>query len=158
MEARRLLSGDSARGSEIAEFVETLARRAGLTASQAYWLRLALDEITVNIVQHGYRGTSGPVDLVGDVEADRVWVQIEDDAPPFDPRSYDPAPRLAAPPESREEGGYGLLLAFGNLDDFCYDHHGGRNRNTLVMRRSVGEAGTQTSEGGRHEHDGIDHC
>jgi serine/threonine-protein kinase RsbW len=158
MELRRLRSGDNTRGAQVAEFVEALARQAGLTTSRAYWLRLATDELTMNIVQHGYRGRSGTVDLVGNVEADRVWVRIEDDAPPFDPSSYEPCRRLAAPPETRQEGGYGLLLALGKLDEFRYDYDGGRNRNTLVMRRSAGEVETQTSKGGRHDEEGTDHC
>ncbi|MFI7700859.1 ATP-binding protein [Nonomuraea sp. NPDC049480] len=118
----------------VADFIEALADEAGLTSRQAYWLRLATDEITTNIVQHGYRGGAGVVDLAGEIEHDRLRVSIEDDAPPFDPAGYDPAPRLALPPGQRDEGGYGLLLAMGKVDEFRYEYVGGRNRNILIMR------------------------
>ncbi|MEU6779122.1 ATP-binding protein [Nonomuraea angiospora] len=118
----------------VADFIEALADGAGLTSRQAYWLRLATDEITTNIAQHGYRGGAGVVELSGEIEDDRLQVSIEDDAPPFDPAGYDPAPRLALPPALREEGGYGLLLAMGKVDEFRYEYVGGRNRNTLIMR------------------------
>ncbi|MBB2745020.1 UNVERIFIED_ORG: anti-sigma regulatory factor (Ser/Thr protein kinase) [Microbispora rosea subsp. rosea] len=134
----RLDAGASFAG-RVAEFVLTLARTGTLHARQAYWLRLAADEITTNIAQHGYGGRGGVIDLEGGVETDRVWVRVEDDAPPFDPTRYDPAPRLAADPALREEGGYGLLLALGRLDEFVYDRVGGRNRNILVMRRTTRE-------------------
>ncbi|GAA0384208.1 hypothetical protein GCM10009530_38880 [Microbispora corallina] len=132
---RLRLDAGSSFAEEVAGLVRTLSAKAGLTARQAYWLRLAADEITTNIAQHGYGGRGGVIDVEGAVEPDRVWLRVEDDAPPFDPTGYDPGPRLAADPPLRQEGGYGLLLALGRLDGFAYDHVGGRNRNTLVMRR-----------------------
>jgi len=123
----------------VAELTRSLAEQGGLTPSQAYGLRLALDEITTNIAQHGYAGNGGIVDLLAGVEPGEVWVRVEDDAPPFDPRDHDPAPRLAAHPHLRPEGGYGLFLALNKLDDFAYDHAGGRNRNTLIMHRPVAD-------------------
>ncbi|GII66729.1 hypothetical protein Skr01_68140 [Sphaerisporangium krabiense] len=126
-------SGASIAGP-VADFVGALAERAGLGRRPAYWLRLAADEITTNIVQHGYRGRCGVVDLEGGIEAGALWLRIEDDAPAFDPRRYDPAPRLAVPLSVREQGGYGLMLAIGKVDEFSYQYVGGRNRNTLIMR------------------------
>jgi anti-sigma regulatory factor (Ser/Thr protein kinase) len=118
----------------VADFIGRLAKQAELPAGKAYWLRLAAEEITTNIIQHGYRGP-GPVKLVGGIEADRIWVRIEDRAPAFDPRGHDPTPRLMIEPAEREEGGYGLLLALHKLDDFSYRRTAGQNHNTLVMRR-----------------------
>ena len=122
-------------GDELAEFVRSLARQAGLHPRQVYRLRLAADEITTNIAQHGYRGAGGAVTIEGGVEEDGVWLRIEDTAPPFDPRAHDPGPRLATPPEEGPEGGLGLFLALRGLDHFAYDYVGGRNLNTLVVRR-----------------------
>jgi anti-sigma regulatory factor (Ser/Thr protein kinase) len=132
----------------VAEFVGFLSRQAGLTARQSYRLRLAVDEITTNVVLHGYRdGRRGVVDVEGGIEDDRVWVRIEDDAPPFDPKSHQPAIRTSEEaPNPPTEGGYGLFLAFSNVDEFAYDHVGGRNQNTLIMSRiapGVGAGGTE---------------
>lgn len=125
----------------VAELAACLARVGGLSGRQAYRLRLAADEIITNILLHGYRG-DGVVDLRGGVEADRVWLRIEDDAPPFDPRSYD-RERVRC-----QVGGFGLYLATAGVDELRYEHAGGRNRNTLVIRRNGGLHGADHGVGG----------
>lgn len=120
---------------DVADFVGDVAREANLSPGKSYWLRLAVEEITINIGQHGYRGP-GLVRLTSDIGPDRVWLRIEDEAPAFDPRSHDSGPRLETAPPEREVGGLGLLLALYRLDGFCYERIGGRNRNTLIMFRS----------------------
>jgi anti-sigma regulatory factor (Ser/Thr protein kinase) len=158
MFTRRLqLAGGADTPAQVADFVGELARRAGLPPRRAYWLRLAADEITTNIAQHGYRGRGGVVELIGGVEPDRVWVRIEDEAPPFDPHSHDPAPLLAVPPQDREKGGYGLLLVRGKLDEFSHDNDGRRNRNLLVMLRQAGDTEPTPEHGGTDgRDDGVD--
>jgi serine/threonine-protein kinase RsbW len=139
----------AAAGQQVAEFVCSLAGEVGLAEGTAYRLRLAADEIVTNIGLHGYHGRPGPVELVGGVEPDAVWLSIIDEAPPFDPTTHDPAPRLAAGPFHSGEGGFGLFLALRGLDDFRYRRTGGRNENTLIMRRPVdataGPRRTETS-------------
>ena len=131
---RLCLRASAAAGREIASFVCGLADQVGLTAAQVYRLRLAADEIVTNITLHGYRGKPGPVELVGGIEPDRVWLCIVDEGPPFDPTTHDPKPRLAEPTVG-PEGGFGQFLALSGVDDFAYDRKGGQNRNTLIMRR-----------------------
>jgi anti-sigma regulatory factor (Ser/Thr protein kinase) len=125
--------------AEVAAFVGALASQAGLSRHKAYWLRLATEEITTNVTQHGYHG-GGPLRLAGEVEADRVWVRIEDEAPAFDPRTHDPRPHLETDPALRAEGGFGLLLALRELDGFTYKRAGDTNSNTLIMCRDTGAA------------------
>jgi serine/threonine-protein kinase RsbW len=122
-------------GQELAELVRRLADRGGLTQGQAYRLRLAADEITTNIANHGYRGATGTVELRGDVDGDRVWLCIEDRAIPFDPYEHHPDPRLLSAPSVREPGGLGLHLALSAVDELRYQRSSDRNRNTLVMLR-----------------------
>ncbi|MBB5954346.1 anti-sigma regulatory factor (Ser/Thr protein kinase) [Saccharothrix tamanrassetensis] len=142
----RLREGRCA-GEELAEFVRSLARQAGLDPQQVYRLRLAADEITTNIVLHGYGDAGGVVEIEGEAGPDGVRLRIEDSAPPFDPHTHDPGPRLgAADPTEGPEGGFGLYLALRGLDYFAYDYVGGRNLNTLVVRR--------TSSGGTDGQDG----
>lgn len=122
----------------VACFVTGLARDAALSRRKSYWLRLAAEEITTNIAHHGYQG-SGPVWLEGRVNTDTVSVRIEDQAPAFDPIAYDRHARLALEPAQRPEGGFGLLLALHNLDGFGYEYVDGKNRNELIMYRTMGE-------------------
>jgi serine/threonine-protein kinase RsbW len=148
VEADRVnLRTSAAAGRQVAAFVCALAERVGLSESRAYRLRLAADEIVTNIGVHGYHNLPGPVELVGGVDPDAVWLSIIDEAPPFDPTTHDPRPRLAAGPDHQGEGGFGLFLALRGLDDFRYGRSGGRNENTLIMRRFVdGTAGPRRTE------------
>jgi anti-sigma regulatory factor (Ser/Thr protein kinase) len=140
MEANRVtLRTSAAAGQQVAAFVCSLAERVGLSEGRAYRLRLAADEIVTNIGLHGYHGRPGPVELVGGIDPDAVWLSIIDEAPAFDPTGHDPGPRLQAGPDHDGEGGFGLFLALRGLDDFRYGRSGGRNENTLIMRRPVGD-------------------
>lgn len=132
---RLCLRAEPAAGHQVAGFVQTIGEQGGLTDKQAYRLRLAVDEIVTNIVLHGYRGEPGPVELEGGADGDRVWLSVVDSAPPFDPTTHDPGPRLAASADGRE-GGFGLFLVMTGVDEFRYDHIDGHNRNTMVMRRT----------------------
>jgi serine/threonine-protein kinase RsbW len=133
---------------QVADFVGSLARQAALTASQAYRLRIATDEIATNIAHYGYRDQGGVVDITGGFDADRVWARLEDDSPPFDPSAHDPGPRLKVGPGGRQEGGFGLLVALTSVDDFSYEHIGGRNRNTLIVRRAALDKDIDETDGG----------
>jgi len=118
MSIRRITTRDGTRrSSEIAQCVHRLGAAAGLTAAQLYRLRLAVDEITTNIVLHGYHGEPGLVELCCGMDADRAWLRIEDEAPPFDPASYDPTSRLAEGLTGGREGGFGLFLALRSVNN-----------------------------------------
>ncbi|MFD0688695.1 ATP-binding protein [Actinomadura fibrosa] len=121
----------------VAEFVLSLGRDEDLPSDSVYRLRLATDEIVTNIIMHGYRERGGDIELRACADRAVIGVRVEDQAPPFDPGE-----RLAAavPPDlplaDREIGGLGLLLAARSLDDLRYEFVDGRNRNTLLIRRS----------------------
>jgi anti-sigma regulatory factor (Ser/Thr protein kinase) len=85
-------------GVTVPTVVARLAVAAGLTRGQAYRLRLATEEITTNIVIHGYGGCGRAVDIDAGYDADWAWLRIEDDAPEFDPTEYDPASKIAEDP------------------------------------------------------------
>jgi serine/threonine-protein kinase RsbW len=160
MPRRRLnLPGDDV-SEEVGGFVAELARTADLPHRRAYWLRLAVDEIVTNIADHGYRGSPGTVELIGDLDSDQIQIQILDDAPAFDPRSYDPRPRLEQPLAERQCGGHGLMLALGQVDKFDYRHADGKNQNVLIMNRAGpgSEIEPDASTGGNDgRHTGTDY-
>jgi serine/threonine-protein kinase RsbW len=125
---------------EIARFVEVLAAVANLPYCRAYRLRLAADEITTNIAVHGYRLAGGVLEVDGGIDTDSVWVCIEDEAPPFDPRTHDRHERLRSGPLSLA-GGYGLHIALSSVDQFGYEYMGGRNRCKLTVKRCASKDG-----------------
>ncbi len=120
----------------VVDFVADVAAAGGLGRDARYKLRLAVDEIVTNIVNHGYVafGHDGVIRLVARVTADEVVVVIEDEAPRFDPHAT-PTPGVHAPPEQRPTGGLGIFLARQCVDELRHEEVGGLNRNTLVVRR-----------------------
>lgn len=125
---RRRLRAEGHCSGVVAALVAELAQRFDLDPEAAYRLRLAADELTTNALTHGYGPPGGVLELAGGADAAGVWVRIEDEAPPFDPRCHRPAPR-------RTPGGFGLTLAAAAVDVLAYEHAGGRNRTTLIIRR-----------------------
>lgn len=123
-------------GSTVPAVVERLAAATGMTVSQAYRLRLAADEITTNIVTHGYGGRAGTIDIDAGFDDAWAWVRIEDEAPEFDPTAYDAVGRLTVHPSLAPPGGFGLFLALSSVDRLEHTYTDGRNRSLLKIRRS----------------------
>jgi len=117
-----------------ARYIASLSARGELSSFDAYRLRLAVDEMVSNIILHGYKSHAGEVTLRGGACDGEVWVQIEDQAPGFDPRRAEgmPAPRNLA--EGAPVGGFGLFLIFWSVDSISYEFIDGTNRSTLVVR------------------------
>ena len=117
-------------------FVEGHARRAGLDDEQVDDLVQAVDEMTTNVLVHGYGKQPGSLEVDVERDGDGLVVRIRDEAPPFDPRSH-PAPDLDRPLSARAPGGFGIHLTRGSVDGM---HHRARtdrgvgNELTLVKR------------------------
>jgi serine/threonine-protein kinase RsbW len=135
--ARIRVHGIEELGASVPGMVSRLAAAAGMSHSQAYRMRLAAEEITTNTVVHGYLGGDGWIDIDAGFDRNWVWMRFEDDAPEFDPTTYDPAPRLAMEPSAAPPGGLGVFLAVTSVDRFEYSYAGGRNRNLLKIRRGA---------------------
>jgi len=109
----------------------------------------AIDELACNIIEHGYRGAAGRLELTLELDADALVATLRDAAPPFDPRQI-PEPRTDLPLEDRPLGGMGIHLARTLTDGF--DHRilpGGGNEVILTKRLTS----TDTPEGHDGHHD-----
>ena len=122
----------------IAQYVMAAAAEAGLDKKASYKLRLAVDEIATNIIVYGYEqaGREGVVDLRADIGDRALTISIEDTGIAYDPTQKTTPEDLDKPLEERSIGGLGLYLAVKNVDKFCYERVGGRNRNILTVNRT----------------------
>ncbi|MGW4410093.1 ATP-binding protein [Nonomuraea sp. NPDC004702] len=120
---------------ELMAYVQTLSALGGLTRTRAHWLRLAAEELIVNIITHGHRDRPGELELTGGVEPGRVWLRLADSAPPFDPTAYEAVPDLDRPLGERRPGGLGVYLARTVADQVRYEYSSGRNQTTIIMNR-----------------------
>ena len=97
---------------------------------------LVLEELVLNVVNHGSRGGEGEIniELVSDPEA--VIIQIIDDGRPFDPLTDAPEPDTESGIEDRAVGGLGIHLVRTMMDDVTYRREENKNHMRLVKRRS----------------------
>jgi serine/threonine-protein kinase RsbW len=123
--------------SPIAQFVLRAAAEAGLDRKASYRLRLAVDEIATNVIDHGYleAGLAGEVVVEAEMDERTLTITVEDGARPFDPRDRVAPEQITMPVEERPVGGLGIFLAVRGVDEFRYERAAGRNRNILVMNR-----------------------
>jgi serine/threonine-protein kinase RsbW len=130
-------------------FVRARVAAAGGDEETVADLVQAVDELVCNVVEHGYAGRPGSVEIAVIETSDDIAFRIRDDAPPFDPTSV-PEPRLDLPLGQRQLGGMGIHLARALTDGF--DHRilpTGGNEVTVSKRRRV-----STGEANHGHHDG----
>jgi serine/threonine-protein kinase RsbW len=103
----------------IRHFIEESTLSLSADESTAFALAHAVDECVTNIIEHGYRGQPGPIEIELDRAGERLTIVLRDHAPPFDPTGV-PPPDLTRPLEEREPGGLGLYLTRRMIDDWQY--------------------------------------
>jgi len=130
-------------------FVRTQVAAAGGDDEMTTDLVQAVDELVCNVVEHGYAGRPGSIEVTFIETPGEIGFRIRDDAPPFDPTSV-PEPPLDQPLSQRRLGGMGIHLARTLTDGF--DHRilpTGGNEVTVRKRRRV-----TTGEASDGHHDG----
>lgn len=117
-------------------FVMDLALGAALVPARAYLLRLATEELAINIMAHGYADSGkGRISLEGAITDTEVWIRLTDTADPFDPFQVRPPRGLDRPLQDREPGSLGLYLVNHAVDRGFHEYVRGANRTTIVMSR-----------------------
>lgn len=135
METRLDLTTGPTLHQQLADALKQFIDEHQIGAEVAYALQLAVEEIAVNIWQHGYRGVADqPLTVIYSREADRVSLTFIDQAEPFNPLQDAPTPDLESELEEREIGGLGIHLISQMMDDVHYQRDGNQNRLILVKR------------------------
>ena len=123
---------------DTAAFVLAFCERNGISQRAALRLRLVIEELFTNSIQHGYRGECDtPIRLALAVIDDYPTLVYEDSAPPYDllaSLSTLPSENVAtldAPPS----GGLGIFLIGKLAYGAHYAYKDGRNRLWVAMPR-----------------------
>jgi serine/threonine-protein kinase RsbW len=107
-----------------------------LDSTQKLKLKLALEEVLVNIVNHAYKGFPGNrVILELENRPDSISVRIADTGPPFNPLETQD-PDITADISDRKIGGLGIFLVKQMADQLAYQRVGQQNRLTLIFNRT----------------------
>ena len=124
------LKNDISDVGTLGDFVKDLSARLGFSTKPAHDLRLAVEEIVVNVMNYAYPDQEGTVRL--DVRSDGqvVHITVKDDGIPFDPTEVELADTTLSV-EERPIGGLGIFLARGLVDSIHYERIEDQNVFTL---------------------------
>ena len=101
----------------------------------AYQVELVIEELCLNIVQHG--GNAHRIELSLRSGADALAIDIVDDGIAFDPLTEAAPPDLASGVEDRPVGGLGVFLVRAIIDCVEYTRKDDRNHIKLKKRRDA---------------------
>lgn len=120
-------------------FVLSTAEQLNFDQKMQNQLRLATEEILVNVISYAYPGQNGEVTVSTDQTSGRegLRVEISDTGIPFDPLSK-PAPDLTVPIKDRQIGGLGIFLLREIMSEVSYRRENGRNILTFIKYREQG--------------------
>ncbi len=87
-----------------------------------YNVLLALQEMVTNVLRHGYElDESKPIEVVFTLQEDSFEICLRDQAPPFDPLTYEPVDPVRDDSMPTEAGGFGIHIARLVMDRIDYE-------------------------------------
>ena len=119
---------------KVISFVNNIMSCAGFSRKDVLDIELAVEEATINIINHGYHGAEGTILVKCNLEVDRLTVTIEDQANRFDPTRFD-KPNLVEDLNKRPIGGLGIYLIRSLTDASRYEYEDGKNRLILLKKK-----------------------
>lgn len=116
------------------DFVVHEAEGIGFERSNVNKIRLACEEILVNIISYAYEGKKGSISLIcgKNEEKNGLYLEIHDKGMPFDPLSNGPEDSTHLSINEREIGGLGIHLVKQIMDELDYRSADGENILTMV--------------------------
>jgi anti-sigma regulatory factor (Ser/Thr protein kinase) len=132
--ALRINSEDGAL-ERITAAVEDFGEQEDWPPDLVFRVNLALEELGMNIMNHGHDKGLHEFDITLISEADTLTIEIVDDGRPFDPLHDAKQPDVGAAIEDRPIGGLGIYFVREMMDEMHYRREDDKNHLTLVSRR-----------------------
>jgi serine/threonine-protein kinase RsbW len=118
----------------LAEVLQWFSQFRGERMDQIFWLQseIALVEIFTNAVRHAHRNypEETPIEIMLDLQADRLELKVWDQGQPFDLMGY--LQTLPDRIDPDKEGGRGLKIITEVSDQVSYTRHHDRNCFTMI--------------------------
>jgi anti-sigma regulatory factor (Ser/Thr protein kinase) len=121
-------------------WVEEALEEADCDGRIASRVRVAVEEVFVNIAKYAYQGQKGDARVRLRVERPWLIMEFEDQGKPFNPLES-PPPDISASLEDRPIGGLGIFLTVKMMDKVSYRWSEGKNCLTLWKSLSGSESG-----------------
>jgi len=129
---QRTLSRNLSDYLAVADEVQRFCAENDLSRALAFKVRLVLEELVVNLIDHAVGSVTDRIDVRLELEPGRVVLVLEDDGAPFDPRSAPPFDKTK-PLEERGPRGMGIHLVCSMTEGIAYERRGSRNHLRVVI-------------------------
>ncbi|MBR1559042.1 MAG: ATP-binding protein [Clostridia bacterium] len=117
----------------ILSFVSFLLDSHGCSPQARTQLRMAVEELYVNVTLYAYPDQDGWAEIRGSVKDGVATFVLIDGGTPFDPLAKDD-PDIMLSGEERGIGGLGIFMVKTMVDEVEYEYRDGRNQLTLRKR------------------------
>ena len=119
----------------VTDFVLQRPQIASCPVRTQMQLRLAIEEIFVNISSYAYKPETGDITIDFNLEDEgrTAVISFKDQGTPFDPLA-EPDPDTTLPADQREIGGLGILLIKKTMDYVSYRRENDTNILTVKKR------------------------
>lgn len=119
---------------EVLAFVSSILDEHGCTDQARTQLRMAMEELYVNVAHYAYSSGEGWVEIRGSVDGDVATFSLIDGGTPFDPLEK-PDPDIMLSGEERRIGGLGIYMVKTMVDKLEYEYRDGCN--CLTMQKKL---------------------
>ena len=129
------MPNDIATIPQLKDFVDTVAKEAGMEEMETMTLNLAIEEAVVNVMNYAYpKGTTGSVDIETTLDNGCITFVISDSGMAFDPTAKE-EPDTTLTAEERPIGGLGIFLVRQFTDAVGYERR--EDRNILTVKKKI---------------------
>jgi sigma-B regulation protein RsbU (phosphoserine phosphatase) len=118
----------------VLSFISNELDKAGCSVKMENQIKLAVEEVFVNIANYAYGQEAGNV-VIRLAEGDDIKIEFEDKGKPFNPIEEND-PDLTTSVQEREIGGLGIFLVKKVMDKVEYRHED--NKNILLISKKIG--------------------
>ena len=113
------ISNESKNLSLVRQKIGELLEKTTFTREDKNKVILAVDEAVANVVEHAYGGGRGDIDLVFDIDRERLEITIRDNGTKFNPQDI-PTPDIHDHIKKGLKGGLGMFLMRKIMDEVRY--------------------------------------
>ncbi len=119
--------------ARVAEFIESLGEKWGVSQKAVIDINVCMEELIVNTISYGYPDKGRhEIEITVTREERAIKIRIEDGGCEFDPLKAAAPADIDKPLMERNIGGLGIHFVKNLMDDFEYERSGGKNIVTLT--------------------------
>ena len=113
------------------DFIEHSVKEVGFDAKKSNEVRLASEEVLVNVINYAYPDKQGNIEIACTADDKRLLLEIVDWGIPFNPLLL-LEPDIKSPMEKRKIGGLGIYMVRSIMDRVDYRRDEDKNILTLT--------------------------